>query len=115
MATPVVQRSDSTIEAVSQGYGCFKPRGTGHHIVRQELPTLLDVTCCVRFHTMWHVVALGVVAQSLKRVKRLATCKRTRQLPATRNNMPQGVETDATCKRFIWPQLFKRWTVLSSG
>ena len=30
------------------------------------LPTLLDVTCCVCLHTLLHVVA-----QSLKRVKRL--------------------------------------------
>ena len=81
--------------------------GTGHNIVRQELPTLWHVTCCVRFHNgpvACCCVLLGVVAQSLKPVKRLATCKRTRQLPATRNNMPQGVETDATCKRFIWSQ-----------
>ena len=40
----------------------------------QQLPTLLDVTCCVCLHTLLHVVAccwmlLGVVAQSLKPVK----------------------------------------------
>ena len=40
----------------------------------------------VRFHTQLHVVAcccvlLGVVAQSLKPVKRLGTRKRTQQLP----------------------------------
>ena len=33
------------------------PHGTGHNIVRQELPTLLHVTCCVRFHSLLHVVA----------------------------------------------------------
>ena len=42
--------------------------------------------CYVRFHTQLHVVAcccvlLGVVAQSLKPVKRLDTRKRTQQLP----------------------------------
>ena len=51
--------------------------------------TSLDVTCCVRLHTKHTllqdvarccVVLLGVVAQSLKNVKRLATCKRTQQL-----------------------------------
>ena len=76
---PVVQRSDSTVEAVSQGYGYFKPRGTRQNLVRQELPTLLDVTCSVRFHNgpvACCCVLLGVVAQSLKPVKRLATGKR---------------------------------------
>ena len=38
--------------------------------------TLLDITCCVRFHTL-----LRVVAPSLKPVKLLATYKRTQQLP----------------------------------
>ena len=27
----------------------------GHNIVDQQLPTLLDVTCCVRLHTLLHV------------------------------------------------------------
>ena len=36
----------------------------GRNIVGQQLPTLLDVTCCVRLHTLLHVVA-----QSLKPVK----------------------------------------------
>ena len=34
----------------------LKPRANGRNIVGQQLPTLLDVTCCVRVHTMWHVV-----------------------------------------------------------
>ena len=29
----------------------FKPRANGRNIVGQQLPTLLDVTCCVRLHT----------------------------------------------------------------
>ena len=29
----------------------------GRNIVGQQLPTLLDVTCCVRLHTLLHVVA----------------------------------------------------------
>ena len=41
-----------------------KPRANGRNIVGQQLPTLLDVTCCVRLHTLLHVVA-----QSLKPVK----------------------------------------------
>ena len=56
----------------------------GRHIVDQQLLTLLDVTCCVRLYT--HPVAcfcvlLGVVGQSLKPFKLLATCKRTQQIP----------------------------------
>ena len=43
---------------------CLKPRENGRNIVGQQLPTLLDVTCCVRLHTL-----LDVVAQSLKPVK----------------------------------------------
>ena len=42
----------------------FKPRENGRNIVGQQLPTLLDVTFCVRLHTL-----LRVVAQSLKQVK----------------------------------------------
>ena len=33
-----------------------KPRANGRNIVDQQLPTLLDVTCCVRLHTLLHVV-----------------------------------------------------------
>ena len=47
-----------------------KPRANGPNIVGQQLLTLLDVTCCVRLHTLLHVVTLlRVVAQSLKPVK----------------------------------------------
>ena len=34
----------------------LKPRGNGRNIVGQHLPTLLDVTCPVRLHTLLHVV-----------------------------------------------------------
>ena len=34
----------------------LKPRANGRNIVGQQLPTLLDVTCCVRLHTLLHVV-----------------------------------------------------------
>ena len=33
-----------------------KPRANGRNIVGQQLPTLLDVTCCIRLHTLLHVV-----------------------------------------------------------
>ena len=35
----------------------LKPRANGRNIVGQQLPTLLDVACCVRLHTLLHVVA----------------------------------------------------------
>ena len=55
-----------------------KPRANGRNIVGQQIPTLLclfarPVACCY--------VLLGVVAQRLKPVKRLATCKRMQQQP----------------------------------
>ena len=37
--------------------GSLKPRANGRNIVGQQLPTLLDVTCYVRLHTLLHVVA----------------------------------------------------------
>ena len=47
-------------------------------IVGQQLPTLLEVTCCVGLHTLLHVVVCcwAVVKQSLKPVKLLALFKR---------------------------------------
>ena len=44
-----------------------KPRTNGRNIVDQQLPKLLDVTCCVRFTSC--CMLLRVVAQSLKPVK----------------------------------------------
>ena len=49
---------------VGISFQILKPRANGRNIVGQQLPTLLDVTCCVRLHTLLHVVA-----QSLKPVK----------------------------------------------
>ena len=46
-----------------------KPRGKGHNFLGQQLPALLDDTCCVRLYTLLHVVAR---AQSLKPVKLLS-------------------------------------------
>ena len=34
----------------------LKPRANGLNIVGQQLPTLLDIKCCVRLHTLFHVV-----------------------------------------------------------
>ena len=54
------------------------------NIVGQQLPTLFDVTCCLRLQTPLHVVA-----QSLKPVKRLTPCKRTQHSlrPTTANKV----------------------------
>ena len=49
----------------------LKLRANRRNIVGQQLPPLLDVTCCVRLHTL-----LRVFVQSLKQVKLLAPCKR---------------------------------------
>ena len=35
----------------------LKPRANGHNIAGQKLPTLLDFACCVRLHSLLHVVA----------------------------------------------------------
>ena len=67
-------------------YFILSPVQTNATLLANNSQHLLDVTCCVRLHTLLHVVAyccmlLGVAAQSLKPVKLLATCKRTQQLP----------------------------------
>ena len=58
----------------------FKPRANGRNIVGQQLPTFLDVTCCVRFHTQFIVgsccvrlhAALGL-CESLTGIKETLT------------------------------------------
>ena len=53
----------------------FVPRSWHADYSFSQVPTLLDVTCCVRLHTLLHIVAcccvlLGVVVRSLNPVKR---------------------------------------------
>ena len=65
------------------GLKYIRPRANGRNIVGQQLPTLLDVTCCVPFA---HPVAcccvlLESVAQSSRAVKLFTRYKRTQQLP----------------------------------
>ena len=50
----------------------FKLHANGRNIVSQQLPTLLAVTCCVRLHTLLHVVA-----QSLRLGKLLSQARST--------------------------------------
>ena len=41
-----------------QGLFILKPRANVCNIVGQQLPTLSNVTCCVHWHTLLHVVAM---------------------------------------------------------
>ena len=70
-------------KSVGGGWARFKalkPRANGRNIVRQQLPTLLDVACCVCLHTL-----LGVVSQSLKPV----TPSKISVVPWDRRNVAQ--------------------------
>ena len=64
-------------------------------------------TCCIRSHTLLHVVTCGwEVLRSLKPVKLLATCKRTQQLPTVlgvcqSNNLPEFKDIWKVNKRSI--------------
>ena len=48
-------RIDLAVRSVLH-YQPLRLRANGHNIVGQQLPTLLDVTCCVCLHTLLHVV-----------------------------------------------------------
>ena len=68
----VSEKSSCLFKPVTRFFLLFcqvKPRAKGHNFPGQQLPTLLDDTCCVRFYALLHVVAL---AQSLKPVKLLS-------------------------------------------
>ena len=91
----------------------LKPLANGRNIVGQQLSTLLDVTCCVRLHTLLHVVA-----QRLKLVKlfsqQLPTFLLFRDQHCCANNVGSccvrvgsGVQTDATSPRML-EELCKR-------
>ena len=47
--TTLSMTTESTVSSL-------RPRANGRNIVGQQLPTLLDVRCCVRLHTLLHVV-----------------------------------------------------------
>ena len=74
----------------------------------QNCGMLSLITCCVRFHTRLHLVAffgvfLGVVAQSLKPVKLLATCKRTQQHGWSKNVVSRCVHLHVAKDSFAFP------------
>ena len=46
----------NTLVSRSLARSSFKPPANGRNIVAQQLATLLNVTCCVRLHTLLHVV-----------------------------------------------------------
>ena len=61
--------------ATLKRFGSVKPRANGRNIVGQQLPTLLDVTCCVRLYTLLHVggCAKFETGQTFSYVQRDAT------------------------------------------
>ena len=73
--------------------GCFgvRLRASGRNIVYQQLPTLLDVTCCARLHTLLHVV--GCCCVLLRKVETGQTFQ-----PTTRNIsfVPRSPKRSAT-------------------
>ena len=78
-------------------YQSIKPRASGRNIVGQQLPTFFG---CYTLRPLAHPAAcccvlLGVVAQSLKPIKLLATCKQTQQLPTSWAN-----NVGSCCVRF---------------
>ena len=59
LATEVSLRLELTLNdsvRVSKKLGSLKSSANGRNIVRQQLPTLLHVTCFVHLHTLLHVV-----------------------------------------------------------
>ena len=64
VCTPLPTRTQQLPTLLAQQYwellrpfARTKPRANGLIIVGQQLPTLLDVTCSVRLHTLLHIVA----------------------------------------------------------
>ena len=57
-ADNLITNAGEAVEALKTGrIGInVKPRENGRNNVDQQLPILLDVTCCVRLHTLLHVV-----------------------------------------------------------
>ena len=65
---PVVEKVDSTIRRIDS-FSCLRKKLSDvlyehqfiitlrKRVVGQQLPTLLDVTCCVRLHTLLHILA----------------------------------------------------------
>ena len=41
------------MRSLSGQYNDLKPSANGRNIVGRQLPTLLDVTCCVRLHAIF--------------------------------------------------------------
>ena len=55
-----------TIVLYVSEYVVLKPRANGRNVVGLQLPILLEVTCCVRLHTLLHVV--GCCCMLLRKV-----------------------------------------------
>ena len=78
----------------------------GRKIVGQQLPTLMDATCCVRLDIPCsRCVVPGVVAQSLKPIKCLAMSKHLQHFcPTTLNIVRLYVALDFLDAYIIWPR-----------
>ena len=78
----------------------------GRKIVGQQLPTLMDATCCVRLDIPCSCcVVPGVVAQSLKPIKCLAMSKHLQHCcPTTLNIVRLYVALDFLDAYIIWPR-----------
>ena len=86
----------------------------GRKIVGQQLPTLMDATCCVRLDISCSCcVVPGVVAQSLKPIKCLAMSKHLQHCcPTTLNIVRLYVALDSLDAYIIWPRQITRQTVV---
>ena len=51
-----LDRTEDWVQAIVLVNVSIGLRANGCNIVDQQFPTLLDVTCCVRLHTLLHVV-----------------------------------------------------------
>ena len=99
-----------------------KPRANGRNIIGQQLPTLLDVTCCDRLYTLLHVVACCCVL--LKPVKLLSQQLPTFLLIRDRRNVVQqcwirlhsssniggATHSHYFCLKVLWVVSFARCT-----
>ena len=84
-----------------------KPRANRRDIVGQQLPTLLDVTCCVCLHTLLHVVgrfcAKFETGQKLSCMKTDATTYNIVG-PLSRERYLKGREIHFACS--VWAMWF---------
>ena len=67
--------------------------GDGRNIVGQQIPTVLDVTCCVRLHTLLHVV--GSLWTKFEIDETFSSCANGRKIPKMLGVLASNVESVA--------------------